>query len=141
MTKIKRTRLEKLKHSWAKASVEEQQAFVVWLGEDQQMPVAAGSIRTAAPAPIATGRYLTRETVDRLRGIMAMRGISLAEVMVEMGLESHDRSLARAMLRQTSLRLKTVEALQVWLAAHAPPTTAPAPAPVLESAEKAGEED
>ena len=118
--KTKRTRLEKLQHSWMKALPREREAFLDWLGEVQgvaRLPSAEG--RATLPAvPIAPGRYLTPETVERLRGVMAARGITLADAMSEMGLDREDRSLARAMLRQTSLRLKTVEAIQLWLAEH-----------------------
>ena len=118
--KTKRTRLEKLQHSWMKALPREREAFLDWLGEVQgvaRLPSAEGRA-TLPAAPIATGRYLTPETVERLRAVMAARGITLADAMSEMGLDREDRSLARAMLRQTSLRLKTVEAIQLWLAEY-----------------------
>ena len=108
--KRERTRLEKLMHSWGKASIDERRQFIGWLGLDGPQPT---------PAPIATGRYLTPEVIARIEQILAVRRIGIAEVMAELGFDRRDPSLLRAMARRASLRLVVIAALENWLRDHA----------------------
>lgn len=114
-----RSRVQKLKNSWKKATPKERQEFVNWLtaeGETDLPPRTKPSLRPEAP--IANGRYLLPQTIQRLEAIMTARGITPAEVMQDMGFGANDRSLLRAMARKTCLRLKVIEALKAWLQAQ-----------------------
>lgn len=122
-SKQKRTRLEKLQNSWTKATAEERVGFLAWL---QQANGLVGDPRypLLGTPPIASGRYLLPSAIARIRAIMAKRSLSPADVMVEIGFEAADPSLARALAGNASLRLSVVAALEIWLVAHAP-TDAP----------------
>lgn len=123
-----RTRLQKLKHSWKKATDEDRRAFLAWLAETDgvAVPVPAGSGSGAQAAmppspspPIATGRYLLPATVERIKAIMIRRALRPADVMGEMGFVAEDRSLTLALARNSSLRLSVIVALEKWLAVNA----------------------
>ncbi len=73
--KPQRTRLEKLKNSWAKATPGERDGFLTWLAISGVLPVASPVPPAAAApsplpagAPIASGRYLLPSTISRIRG-------------------------------------------------------------------------
>lgn len=111
-----RTRLQKLKNSWKKASPKERQEFLNWLtAEGQTAPPLQDRSSSLPDAPIANGRYLLPQTIQRMEAIMTARGITPAHVMQDMGFGTNDRSLLRAMARKTCLRLKVIEALEHWL--------------------------
>ncbi|MBO3758427.1 hypothetical protein [Ciceribacter sp. L1K22] len=113
MKKDGRTRLEKLQRSWTKASGEERRQFLEWIGHRPSGEAAA------AADPIASGRYLTPRTIDRVRIVLAQRSMTLADLSTELGLRPGDLSLARAFARNASLRLRLIAALQRWLEEHA----------------------
>ncbi|OAP39049.1 hypothetical protein AU381_08060 [Sinorhizobium glycinis] len=120
-----RTRLEKLKNSWAKATDTERDAFLTWLAATGAMPAAAPS-SPSPPAdslnserPIASGRYLLPSTIATIDTIMARRRLKPQDVMREMGFAAEDRSLAGALGRGASLRLTVIAALEGWLRINA----------------------
>lgn len=112
--KSKRTRLEKLQRSWRKASDAERRQFLEWIGatDADVTPIARSE---EEGVPIASGRYLTPQTIERIHAIMTRRSLTLGGLLQEIGLPSDDRSLARALTRHSSLRLAVIEALQDWL--------------------------
>ncbi|MEI2299191.1 hypothetical protein [Ensifer sp. MJa1] len=119
--KDERTRLDKLKNSWNKASSGERQAFLAWLGTngvDQVTDKDTGSetqpSRRTQPG-IASGRYLLPETVTEIRAIMNRRRMRPNAIMAEMGFPADDMSLTRALAKGASLRLSVIAALEVWL--------------------------
>lgn len=114
-----RTRMQKLKNSWKKATPKERQEFLTWLTAEGETDLPSQAPPSGQPeAPIANGRYLLPQTILRMETIMTARGITPAEVMQDMGFGANDRSLLRAMARKTCLRLKVIEALKVWLQAQ-----------------------
>ena len=114
-----RTRVQKLKNSWKKASPKERQEFATWLtlAGDIALPTQ-GSHSAFSNAPIANGRYLLPQTISRMEAIMTAQGMTPADVMQDMGFGANDRTLLRAMARKTCLRLKVIEALARWLRSH-----------------------
>lgn len=114
-----RTRVQKLKNSWKKASPKERQEFVKWLTVEGEADLPSRASHSGLPdAPIANGRYLLPQTIARLEATMTARNMAPADVMQEMGFGANDRSLLRAMARKTCLRLKVIEALGYWLRSH-----------------------
>lgn len=121
-----RNRLQKLQNSWTKADSQTREQFLHWL-EDQghlpaqtSIPITTGQENTHATPhsqdmPIANGRYLLVPTIARLEEIMNRRNIKPADIMQEMGFDPNDRSLLKAIVRKTSLRLKLIQALENWL--------------------------
>lgn len=126
--KPKRNRLEKLQHSWAKASSQQRYEFLKWLAASQDGNDGNGITATdmIARIPIASGRYLLPSAVVRIRAIMTARSLSAEAVMTELGFEEDRDALSRALSEGASLRLAVVAALENWLLAHADPKcTAP----------------
>ncbi|WEX77244.1 hypothetical protein PYH37_005634 [Sinorhizobium numidicum] len=125
--KPERSRLDKLKNSWAKATDTERDTFLTWLAATGAMPANATSFSTPSPPAnfratetrIATGRYLLASTIAEIKTIMARRRLTPDDVMREMGFPSDDRSLARALGLNASLRLTVIAALEVWLRKNA----------------------
>ncbi|MQW89835.1 hypothetical protein [Sinorhizobium saheli] len=122
--KPERTRLEKLKNSWLKASDAERDGFLAWLAATGALPPADAAPSTVCPAdllaaPIASGRYLLPATVAAIRSIMARRRLKADEVMAELGFPPDGRPLARALTRNASLRLSVIAALEPWLKRNA----------------------
>ncbi|HXV28817.1 MAG TPA: hypothetical protein VD840_00650 [Sinorhizobium sp.] len=113
----KRTRLEKLKNSWAKATETERDAFLAWLAAAGALPEPAISPGArSGEAPIASGRYLLPSAIAAVKAAMARRQLTPGDVMREMGFPSDDgRPLARALGRNASLRLAVIAALETWL--------------------------
>ncbi|MGF6173259.1 hypothetical protein [Ensifer sp. 4252] len=123
--KPQRTRLEKLKNSWAKATPGERDGFLTWLAISGVLPVVAPVSTTAAVpypipagAPIASGRYLLPSTITRIKAIMAKHRQKPDDVMREMGFLSDGQSLARALAKNASLRLAVIAGLEAWLRTH-----------------------
>lgn len=120
--KPQRTRLEKLKNSWAKATPGEREGFLTWLTISGALPAGSVSPASAPPlpagAPIASGRYLLPSTITRIRAIMARRRVKPDDIMAEMGFLSDGQSLARALSRNASLRLAVIAGLEAWLRTH-----------------------
>ncbi|MDP9631865.1 UNVERIFIED_ORG: hypothetical protein J2W85_003944 [Ensifer adhaerens] len=123
--KPQRTRLEKLKNSWAKATPGERHGFLTWLAISGVLPVATPVPPTAAVpspipagAPIASGRYLLPSTITRIEAIMAKQRLKPDDVMHEMGFLSDGQSLARALAKNASLRLAVIAGLEAWLRTH-----------------------
>ncbi len=125
--KPERTRLEKLKNSWAKAADTEREAFLTWLAATGARPPTAAlssppsssSNPRSAETPIASGRYLLPSTIAEIKAIMARRRLTPEDVMREMGFTAEDRSLAGALARGASLRLTVIAALEGWLGTNA----------------------
>lgn len=128
----KRSRLEKLQNSWAKATPAERYDFLSWIsgavddGAEASDPTAAAA---SAGGPIASGRYLLPPAIQRIRSVMAERGLTSSDVMAEMGFGRSGQPLKRAMDDGASLRLAVVAALERWLLAN---TEAPLPPPITE---------
>lgn len=101
-------RLGKLKKHWRKATQEERRAFIAWLGPG------------AGRQPIAAGRYLTAEGVERIRREMGARNLDLSRLNTALGLEEGDMNIARALVEGMPLRLSVIAALDGWL--NTPPT-------------------
>ncbi|WP_457581600.1 hypothetical protein [Ensifer canadensis] len=122
--KPQRTRLEKLKNSWAKATPGERDGFLTWLAISGALPVAsphpaaAASTPLPAGAPIASGRYLLPSTITRIKAIMAKHRLKPDDVMREMGFLSDGQPLARALAKNASLRLAVIAGLEAWLRTH-----------------------
>jgi hypothetical protein len=118
-----RTRLQKLKNSWGKASAKERDDFILWLAANNEVDFAAtghgmpkdDSLQKQARQPIANGRYLLPVTTARIEAIMTRRGMTPSDIMQEIGFGAHDRSLLKAMARKAALRLKVIAALEHWL--------------------------
>ncbi|MCA1493015.1 hypothetical protein I6F11_19000 [Ensifer sp. NBAIM29] len=123
--KPERSRLDKLKKSWTKATDGERDAFLAWLGATGALPestAAAGSRSEGARAdhaPIASGRYLLPAAIREIRAIMARRKITPEDVMNEIGFASDGRALARALNWNASLRLAVIAGLERWLRENA----------------------
>ncbi|MCG5485820.1 hypothetical protein ACLMJV_10705 [Sinorhizobium meliloti] len=121
--KPERSRLEKLKNSWAKASDAERASFLAWLVSKGALPAPAAAPLEAGPqpagTPIASGRYLLPSTIAGIRTIMTRRGLKPADVMAEMGFPPDGRPLARALTRNASLRLSVIAGLEAWLSRNA----------------------
>ncbi|MBD9627543.1 MULTISPECIES: hypothetical protein [Ensifer] len=117
--KDERTRLDKLKNSWTKASPTERETFLKWLssngGPDGPAPHAHIDPPLAAPLAIASGRYLLPETIAEIRTIMNRRRMRANDIMAEMGFAGDDLSLTRALSKGASLRLSVIAALETWL--------------------------
>lgn len=116
--KPKRSRLQKLQNGWAKSSPEERKAFLAWLKGMDASPSEFFSEASPAPrpaAPIASGRYLTPETIIRIKAVMAARRMSEGDVMEALGFSREDPALRRALDHDASLRLMVVKALANWL--------------------------
>ena len=120
--KPERSRLEKLKNSWTKASDAEHASFLAWLVSKDALPAAAAPPEAGpqpAGTPIASGRYLLPSTIAGIRTIMTRRGLKPADVMAEMGFPPDGRPLARALTRNASLRLSVIAGLEAWLSRNA----------------------
>ncbi|SDA69033.1 hypothetical protein [Sinorhizobium sp. NFACC03] len=122
--KDERTRLDKLKNSWSKASPAEREAFLMWLATKGAGITAAqtesGPAHAAHPAPaIASGRYLLPETIGKIRAVMNRRRMRPNDIMAEMGFAPDDLSLTRALAKGASLRLSVIAALETWLRENA----------------------
>ncbi|OAP47834.1 hypothetical protein [Sinorhizobium americanum] len=120
-----RTRLDKLKNSWAKATDAERDAFLTWLaakGAGALAPrltfPAPASSDLPAQTPIASGRYLLPSTIAEIKAITARRRLTPQDVMQEMGFEAEGRALSGALTRGASLRLSVIAALEAWLRAN-----------------------
>ncbi|MEY9168125.1 hypothetical protein ABIE78_006244 [Sinorhizobium fredii] len=117
-----RTRLEKLKNSWAKATESERDAFLTWVSATGASPATAASFSPPpssdsrnAETPIASGRYLLPSTIAEIQAIMVRRRLTPRDVMHEMGFDPDGQSLAGAIARGASLRLSVIAALEGWL--------------------------
>lgn len=118
--KPERSRLEKLKNSWTKATDAERDAFLAWLGALPESKIASRSERARPEeTPIASGRYLLPTAITEIRATMARRKITPEDVMHEMGFASDGRALARALNWNASLRLAVIAALERWLRENA----------------------
>ncbi len=116
--KPERSRLEKLKNSWTKATDAERDAFLAWLGTIGALPESQIA-RRPDETPIASGRYLLPAAIAEIKAIMARRKITPQDVMHEMGFAADGRPLARALGRNASLRLAVIAALERWLRENA----------------------
>ncbi len=117
--KPERSRLEKLKNSWCKASDAERESFIAWLASKGTLPAPPAAQPDAGPqpakTPIASGRYLLPSTIAEIRTIMARRRLKPDDVMAELGFPPDGRPLARALSSNASLRLSVIAGLEVWL--------------------------
>ncbi|MGN7801782.1 hypothetical protein ACTJKE_03515 [Ensifer sp. 22521] len=119
--KDERTRLDKLKNSWTKASPAERETFLKWLSSNGAVEMASAQAENDPPlvahqaAAIASGRYLLPETIAEIRTIMNRRRMRANDIMAEMGFAGDDMSLTRALSKGASLRLSVIAALETWL--------------------------
>ncbi|MBZ7923560.1 hypothetical protein LAC81_17365 [Ensifer adhaerens] len=117
--KDERTRLDKLKNSWTKASPTERETFLKWLSSNGAIEMASHEVdpppASHPAAPIASGRYLLPETIADIRAIMNRRRMRANDIMAEMGFAGDDMSLTRALSKGASLRLSVIAALETWL--------------------------
>lgn len=119
--KIDRPPLEKLQRAWEKADDVARSRFVDWLQRDGaiRIPDRAPSGPTlpsqSPPRPLASGRYLTPDTVLRIEATLKERGETLAGLNETLGLPAGDRSLGRAFYRQAPLRLAIIARIEAWL--------------------------
>lgn len=118
--KPKRNRIEKLQHSWTKASAQQRYEFLQWLATSPDGRDGHGIAPTdmVARIPIASGRYLLPSAVIRIRAVMTARSLSAEAVMAELGFEEDRKALFHALSEGASLRLAVVAALENWLLAH-----------------------
>lgn len=120
-----RTRLDKLKNSWTKATDSERDAFLSWLTASGALSTTAARSfvpwpsASAVEAPIASGRYLMPSAVAEIKAIMTKRRLKPGDVMQEIGFPPDDHSLAHALARGASLRLAVIAALETWLRRNA----------------------
>ncbi|HBF31924.1 hypothetical protein [Rhizobium sp.] len=116
-----RSRFQKLKNSWKKATLNERSGFFAWLAAQGDLKRSdLTSPKTVicdqeSQKLIANGRYLLPQTISRIEAIMTARGMTPLDIMRDMGFEANDRSLLKAMARKAALRLKVVAALEQWL--------------------------
>ncbi|WP_037068081.1 hypothetical protein [Allorhizobium undicola] len=108
-----RSRLEKLQNSWNKAEDGERAAFLDWLMGRGELPC-----ETATFHGIADGRYLRPQAIHHIEAIMRAKGMTPERLMAEIGFPGEGKALLRAMARASSLRLKIIRALAVWLEAE-----------------------
>lgn len=119
--RAERTRLEKLQNSWTKASAAEREAFLRWLGTQNEGEMTSlqadkdPTPATHASSAIASGRYLLPEAITDIRAIMNQRRLRPNDIMAEMGFAADDMSLTRALAKGASLRLSVIAALDTWL--------------------------
>lgn len=119
--KDERTRLDKLKNSWTKASPTEREAFLNWLSGNDAVKLAATQVEVDPPraahqpSAIASGRYLLPEAIAEIRTVMNRRRMRANDIMAEMGFAGDDMSLTRALSKGASLRLSVIAALETWL--------------------------
>ncbi len=116
--KKSRTRLQELKNAFDKADKAEQADFLGWLTAQGHLagPISAAS--TANPS-IAADRRLLPAAKARIEEIRGKRGLEIGNVMAEMGYNTHDQSVSRALRRSTRLQPDVIKALEKWLAANA----------------------
>ncbi|MBB4952901.1 hypothetical protein H4S14_000948 [Agrobacterium vitis] len=116
-----RSRFQKLKNSWKKATLKERSEFLAWLTAQEYLKTSdLTSPKTVicdqeSHKLIANGRYLLPQTIARIEVIMRARGMTPLDIMQDMGFGANDRSLLKAMARKAALRLKVVAALEQWL--------------------------
>lgn len=116
--KVHRSPLEKLQRAWEKADGAERAAFRIWLGngmEGSGETPERDALKAHPEAPLASGRYLTAETVRRIEEALRQRGQTFAQLQKWLELAATDRSLARALYRGAPLRLIPIARLDAWL--------------------------
>lgn len=116
--KIHRSPLEKLQRAWEKADPVERSAFTSWLQDRGDFPSLTENSERPQPnnaAPLASGRYLTPDTVRRIEHTLRQRGETFAHFKEQLELPPADMSLARALYRKAPLRLAVIARLESWL--------------------------
>lgn len=107
-----RTRLQEMKNAWLKASAAERDAFKAFIG------CAAPSPTTSAPplAPFSVDRKLSPHVVKQINAIMLRRGMTMGDVMDELGFKRLNPSLGMALNRNTRLQPDMLAAVEKWIA-------------------------
>jgi len=116
----KRTPLQELQNAWRKATPTEQHQFLARIGVS--IPAPALSTPPTPPAahrPIAKDRQLEPWAIYRINDILKSRGIKPGVMMREMGFNSLNASVGRALSRPTKLQPAVLTALEKWLTANA----------------------
>ena len=112
--KKSRTRLHELKNAWLKASAHEQDEFEKWLltqsGAKTAHPIRAGAIPS-----IAIARRLEPWAKTRIKAIMAVRKMTMGDVMSEMSLKRLNASVGNALRSENRLQPNVIDALEIWL--------------------------
>ncbi len=109
-------RLAKLLKHWDRATPEDRARFLRRIAIDLPGGADDGT-RPALPlhSLAEKGRYLSTGTKGRVEAVMRRRSITPQAIMGEMGFSPQDISLALALARGSSLRLKVINALEGWL--------------------------
>ncbi|KQZ26496.1 hypothetical protein ASD50_03555 [Mesorhizobium sp. Root552] len=114
-----RSRLHELKNAWLKATAAEQREFLRWL--NAQTAVMTGPSAPASGSgttQVAVNRRLEAWATSRIRDIMNKRGLTIGDVMHEMGYKRLNASLGRALARRDQLQPDVISALERWLQAN-----------------------
>lgn len=114
-----RSRLHELKNAWLKATAAEQREFARWL----RAQIGAAAVRLAPRGssgirPIAVDRRLEAWVASRIEVIRTKRGLTIGDVMHEMGFKRLNASLGRALARGDQLQPDVIAALEKWLNAN-----------------------
>lgn len=116
----KRTPLQELYNAWRKITVAEQHQFLAKIGVSIPSPaLSTPPTPPALPRAIANDRQLEAWAVKRINDILKSRDIKPGEMMREMGFNSLNASVGRALSRPTKLQPAVLTALENWLAANA----------------------
>jgi len=111
-----RTRLHELKNAWLKATVKEQREFARWLrAQIGGVAIPPGTSIGSIAGPIAVDRRLEMWVASRIEIIMTKRGLTMGDVMHELGFPRLNASLGMAIHRGTKLQPAVLTALDKWL--------------------------
>lgn len=118
--------LDALRKAWVKASTADRATFRADIGCIPATPTPAMGSVSASPTgpmrvnPIHVGGHLTPATAQKLRAVMAARGLKIGQVMSELGYPPLNASLGRALARGSLIHDQhLLDALEKWLAKQA----------------------
>ena len=108
--------MRRLRKAWAKADDEARGQFLAWLSKKGHLQKSgAAPVPSPSIAPIASGRYLLAETVERIARRMAEEGLSPGDLALHLGFPTEGAAVERALRQGAALRLTVVAALSAWL--------------------------
>lgn len=113
--KEKSNRLEKLRKHWSRASPQERDRFLAELRETVSLEQQEHRAAELRYTPIANGRYLLPQTVQRVEAILKRRRIGPIEMVAELGFPKEALAMTRGLAHGRSLRLVIITALAEWL--------------------------
>ncbi|OYU19698.1 MAG: hypothetical protein CFE34_03930 [Rhodobacteraceae bacterium PARR1] len=118
--------LDTLKKAWSEASAAERATFRADIGCMPLTPTAAiGPVSASTTAAVGVnqihvGGYLTPATGQKLKAVMAARGLRLGQVMFELGYSTRNASIGLALARGSLIHDQhLLDALEKWLAKQA----------------------